>query len=896
MRKLIETSLPLEAVSRASRADKNRKTGTVRNLHKWFAPMPAPAWRALLVAALLDDPQDEEQRKRLLAEISALLPADGSAPPQSAVSAIQKSLATNHDNQRVVVLDPFVGGGSTLIEAQRLDLDTVGCDINPVPALIARFLTELVPALSDLEPLIAELDGVPFDPITAFEADVALLADEIRSKTLHRIGDLYPPLGDATPFAWLWCHDIPCPNPACGRRIPLHASNRLSTMRGEEAYLAHEVTDVGIEFRIVANEVDASRPTKVPGRRGQFLCPACETGIDDEAIKKRSDELRVRPMAIACQTSNRRVYFGSLDYERSFCDQLSPPDIDETELPVAGLGLRVQAYGFRSYEDLFLPRQQRMLLTFAEVVREAADRLLTTHPDDARARALAAFFGLCIGKMAHVSSKQATWRTRNGPPKAEAAFGQSVLPMVWDFAEVNPFGGSVGDWLQIVKTALRALRALPRTRAGGCVLVGDARRVDFPLRPNDAVLVATDPPYFDAIGYADLSDYFYIWHRRALREIWPDLYATAAAPRDGELIADPDRHHGDMREATTYFIRGFTETFRRLASISSPDLPILVVYAHQQRERSYGEFGSTGWEAMLQSVVNAGLMLTASWPVHCTSETRLRGQDSNALASYVVLACRPRSQEFGAVTRRGFIAALNEELPTALRKLQQGAIAPVDLSQAAIGPGMAVFTRYSNVVEADGSIMSVRTALALINQVLDEVLSEQEGDFDSDTRFCVKWFTQFGWEESSSGNADSLARSTNTAVEGLVRGGVFWARAGRARLLTIDELSEPWDPITDTRISVWELVLRLVKALNEQGADEAARLMHLASRRVDLDTANELAHLLFKTCEKKGWAEGALLFNGLGTSWLDLTSVARGAGSLSRAAQGALDFETDDEE
>jgi putative DNA methylase len=274
----------------------------------------------------------------------------------------------------------------------------------------------------------------------------------------------------------------------------------------------------------------------------------------------------------------------------------------------------------------------------------------------------------------------------------------------------------------------------------------------------------------------------------------------------------------------------------------------------------------------------------------------MRDIGSNALASSVVLACRPREVSAEATTRRAFLAALKEELPKALKELQQGSIAPVDLAQAAVGPGMAVFSRYAKVVEPDGSDMTVRTALSLINQALDDVLTEQEGDFDADTRFCVKWFTQYGWDEAPSGTADTLSRATNTSVGGLERGGVFRARAGKARLLRPDELSADWDPASDERVSVWEVVIRLAKALNETGAEAAAPIMARAGQRIDLDAAKELAYLLYSICDKRGWTQSALLFNGLGTSWSDLSAAARTGGALTPPpAQGELDFDAIEE-
>ncbi len=897
-RKLIEVALPLEAINAASRADKNRKTGTIRNLHKWFAPMPGPAWRALLLASLIDDPGDPDARRQLMSDLVQMLPANGSLPLVDAEKLSTRLIRQSGiDPAEVLIFDPFVGGGSTLVEAQRLGLSTIGSDLNPVPALISRFLTCLLPAIDVTRPQLGDGSQIMIDdPSAAFVADAQVLANEIRDRVFAKIGHFYPTVDGRTVIAWLWAHSIPCRNPACAVVVPLHGSNVLLKRKGAQAWLANQVLGDRVVFRVVEKSSLASLPTKTAGQRASFRCPKCDTVVDDRYIKAHVSALAIQPMALVTAKGSDRNYFGSADGEDSFCANLGVPAVDSLPLPDSGLGLRIQAYGFKNYNDLFTNRQQHALLAFSTVVSEICEELPRRISSKKYADALSAFLGLCVGKLAHIASKQATWRidSRNGSSKAEAAFGQSVLPMVWDFAETNPFGGSVGDWSQVVETALRAVSFVPRSGATGRVELADARGSVSGVDSNKRVLIATDPPYFDAIGYADLSDFFYLWHRLALRSIFPDLYETAAVPRSAELVSDPGRHQGSAEAATKFFIDGFSQTFDALIDRADVEFPMLVVYAHQQKDRSYGEYGSTGWEAMLQAAINAGLRITASWPVHCTSETRRRGQGSNALASYIVLACRRRADSAGVTSRRGFITELRADLPRALRELQQGSVAPVDMAQAAIGPGMAVFTGYSRVVEVDGSDMSVRTALALINQVLDETLSEQEGDFDSDTRFCVKWFSQFAWDEADSGTADVLARATNTSIEGLQRGGVFRAVAGKARLLGPDDLSDSWDPLTDVRTSVWEASLRLAKAVSERGSVEAAELMVAAGQRVDLEVVKELAYLLYNISERKGWTSAALLFNGLGTSWIDLDAAARASAKKPKLVAGMLKFDEDE--
>lgn len=457
--------------------------------------------------------------------------------------------------------------------------------------------------------------------------------------------------------------------------------------------------------------------------------------------------------------------------------------------------------------------------------------------------------------------------------------------MTWDFAEGNPFSQSSGNFVDNIGFVAKVVDRLPASKSAV------VRQANAEMAIESSGVVSTDPPYYDNIGYADLADFFYVWLRRSLGSIYPDVTGTMLTPKTEELVATPYRFGGSKAKAEEHFERGFVRAFTRIREKQADGIPITVFYAFKQAESDDAGTASTGWETMLNGLIEAGLMVTATWPMRTELGNRMLGSGTNALASSIVLACRPRPDGAEATTRRGFIAALKGSLPGALRELRQGSVAPVDLAQAAIGPGMAVFTRFSRVVEADGGQMSVRTALALINQVLDETLSEQEGDFDTDTRFCVAWFGEFGWEQGAFGRADDLARAKNTSVAGLQRGGGFRAVAGKAHLVRPAELAAGWDPLTDVRTSVWEVTLHLAKALTERGGESAAALMSAAGQRVDLDACKELAYLLFTVCERKGWTASALLFNGLGTSWNDLDSAARAAVGKPPTSQGALTFD-----
>jgi putative DNA methylase len=458
-----------------------------------------------------------------------------------------------------------------------------------------------------------------------------------------------------------------------------------------------------------------------------------------------------------------------------------------------------------------------------------------------------------------------------------ATFGRQAIPMVWDFAETNPFAGAGGDIYGSVESVCEVLDKWTEGPLG-IVSQTDARKA---IAAQGHPVLSTDPPYYDNIGYADLSDFFYVWLRRTIGTRHPQLFATVLTPKSQELVASPYRHDGNQEEAQRFFEEGLGEAFALMRSVHNPDLPLTIFYAFKQAETddSYGEgeddqaIASTGWETMLEGVISAGFMINGTWPIRTEQPKGLRAYNQNSLASSIVLACRPRSAEASLSTRKQFITALRQELPQALKNLQHGNIAPVDLAQAAIGPGMAVFTRFSKVIEADGTPMSVRTALGLINQTLDETLTEQEGEFDAGTRWALAWFEQYGIGEGQFGVAETLSKAKDTSIQGLVEAGILHARGGKVRLLKRDELADDWDPTADGRLTVWETVQHLIRTLETHGEEAAAGLMTRLGGLAE--TARELAYRLYTICERNKWADEALAYNGLVIAWPELTKLAQ---------------------
>jgi putative DNA methylase len=908
-RKLIEVALPLEAINRESARENYIYRGNPSSLHKWWAQRPLAAARAVLFAQLVDDPsaRPEEfptheaqdiERKRLFALIERLVVWENSTDEKLLAQAHAEILKST-DGNPPPILDPFAGGGSIPLEAQRLGLEAHASDLNPVAVLINKAMIEIPPKYAGRPPVFpGAADGAVqhWPRATGLAEDVRRYGAWMREQAQHRIGHLYPqtnlPGGSpANVIAWIWARTVTCPNPACGIAMPLARSFWLSKKKDRPTWLEPVIEPSGVRFEIKGGKGGPSIDGTV-GRTGA-TCVACGTPVDLKYIRSegRAHRMGEQLMAVVAEGQRQRVYLPATDEQVAASRQGSPVEVPETDLPEQALGFRVQAYGMTHHRDLFSHRQLVALTTISDLVEVARDRVAadakesgqTPDESESYANAVALYLGFVLSKTADYNCSLAVWYAKEDRPKN--LFARQAIPMVWDYPELNPLGTIGGTWSGSVAVVVGAMTGLVATRPG-FVSQADASQ----LRIDGPVVVSTDPPYYDNIGYADLSDFFYVWLRRSLGVIYAEVTGTMLTPKAEELIANPFLHGGKAR-AEKHFERGFVRTFTRIREMQAPGIPITMFYAFKQAESDDAGTASTGWETMLQGLIEAGLSVTATWPVRTERVGRARDIGSNALASSIVLACRPRPEAAEATTRRGFITALKDQLPRALRELQQGSVAPVDLAQAAIGPGMAVFTRYSRVVEADGAEMTVRTALALINQVLDETLSEQEGDFDSDTRFCVKWFGQYAWDETDSGTADVLARATNTSIEGLQRGGVFRAVAGKARLLGPEDLPDSWDPLTDVRTSVWEVTVHLAKAVTERGSQVASALMGAAGQRVDLDAVKELAYLLYNICERKGWTTSALLFNGLGTSWSDLESTARSTVGRPTAVADTFSFD-----
>jgi putative DNA methylase len=855
-------------------------------------------------------------RNQLHALIEKLVLWENTNSPDVLAEAHKEILDSTGGNPPTV-LDPFAGGGTIPLEAQRLGLETRASDLNPVAVLINKALIEIPPNFRRKKPVtpgLADSQVRIWNNAEGLAADVRAYGQWVREEAEKRIGSLYPQArladgSEGTSIAWIWARTVACPNPRCRIQMPLVRSWWLGKMAGKKAYVTAQVREGRVHFEIQLEPQGGGDAEGTVGRTGA-TCVSCGSAVELKYIRAegRAGRMGARLMAIVAEGSRQRIYLSPTP-EHEAAAQIDPPaDVPDGELPTNPRDFKTPNYGMTRFSDLFTPRQLTALITLSGLVKEAREKVFAdavAASDDvgerladggngaaAYADAVATYLGLAVSTLTDDHSTIVTWRPQNGNGSTRSTFARQAIPMTWDYAEANPFAArTAGDLKLIVDGIANVLELVPQGPPG-CATQLDALTV-----PYNGALLATDPPYYNNIGYSDLSDFFYVWLRPTLGDVWPHLFSTTLVPKADELVANPYRHNGD-EGARTFFQDGFATVFARARQDASADFPVTVFYAFKQSESNSDGPTSSGWETLLEGIVRSGWMVTGTWPIRSEKTGRMLSVGTNALASSVVLALRPRSEAAVVIDRRGFIAALHAELPTRLRELQHGAIAPVDLPQAAIGPGMAVFTRYAKVIESDGSAMGVRSALARINEVLDEVLSEQEGDFDATTRFAISWYRQHGYDAGVFGAADSMARARNTSVSAMERAGILTGRAGKVALLSPSTLPGSYDPVADFEISTWEVLHHLIRVLESDGVAAAGEfLAHVSSRAdggIDPALIKELAFLLFSVADTKKWAKDAIAFNNVATSWGDLIDASRSGEPP--AADLTLDFTTEDEE
>ncbi len=947
-KKLIEVALPLDDINTACAREKSIRHGHPSTLHLWWARRPLAAARAVIFAQMVNDPGFERhlgrgvnkekaqiERDRLFGIIRKLVlweNTNNEAVMSEAREEIRKSwretceLNRNHPQAAELFNpeklpafhDPFAGGGAIPLEAQRLGLESYASDLNPVAVLINKAMIEIPPRFSGRAPVgpIPESEkqakiAQDWKGANGLAEDVRRYGAWMREEAFKRVGHLYPKVklpmenggSDATVIAWLWARTVKSPNPAYSHvDVPLVSTYVLSSKVSNESYITPVIEGDSYRFEVRRGKPPESNKegTKAAGRGSNFYCLISGTPISGDYIKAEGKAKRMgaRLLAIVAEGFRGRVYLAPTAEAETIAKQLHAEWKPNGEVPARLTGGTCVPYGLTDWGDLFTQRQLVTLTTFSDLMKETRkkareDAIRFGMADDgvylksggmgatAYAEAISVYMSFALSRSVDRGSTICSW---DNSPKMEAlrnTFARQSIQMTWDFAEGNPFSTSSGNWMNNIEWAAKSIALLPALNRGE-VSQQDAQRQDV----SKNKLVSTDPPYYDNIAYADLSDFFYVWLRRALRDVYPELFATMAVPKAEELVATLYRH-GSKQKAEAFFLDGMTAAMHRLADQVHPAFPTTIYYAFKQSDTTDVGTGNTGWETFLEAVLRAGFAINGTWPMRTELSNRMIGSGTNALASSIVLVCRQRSSDAPAVSRREFLRELKDELRDAVEVMIGGAegispVAPVDLAQCVIGPGMAIFSKYSAVLEADGSPMTVHSALMVINKML----TEGADDFDADTQFCLSWFDEYSWAAGEFGQADVLARAKGTSVDGVRDAGVVEAGSGKVRLLKPTEYPADWNPETDNRTPVWEALHQMIRALQSQGESAAGALLARMPERAE--PIRNLAYRLYTLCERKGWTDEARGYNELITSWLGIEAASREAGHV--GAQVKLDI------
>lgn len=896
-KKLIEVALPLDEINEASSKEKSVRHGHPSTIHPWWASRSLAASRAILFAQLVNDPGGERgwykgktkedanrERERLFNIMRELVKWENTTNQKvidEARAEIQKSWKETCElngldpETPLQFWDPFNGRGFLPLEAQRLGLITNSSDLNPVAVMIGKSLIEIPKKFYCSKPIgpitIAESDVKHnWEGATGLGEDIRRFGARLNELAYGKLHSLYPDIeipsshggGRATVLAWLWARTVPSPNPAANNiEIPLVSSFVISDVSGREAWVEPILNNKGYSFKVHQGKIPPGALRSTKSGKGAFNCLITGSPIALNYIKEMgmSGKMGKRLMAILVEKDNQRFFLSPDEAHEalalSFKYDWGPTEKLSTHPQYMG----PPRYGLTTFADLFTERQLATLDTFCSLLEDIEKEIVLSGGSQDYAKAVCTYLGLCIGKCVDYWSTLTRWMPRG---TVGNVFATHALPMIWDFPEANPFSNFHCSWLKSVEWMAKVVERSYKDIPIGTVIHSDARHVDY-----SNMVVSTDPPYYDNVPYSDISDYFYIWLRRGLRKFYPDLFASIQTPKLDEIVADVQRWGGRANE---YFMSGMSEVMQKISSQGSPYFPVTIYYAFKQSESNEISAVSRGWQAFLEAVISSGFQITGTWPVRTERKARNRARDSNALASSIVLVCRRRSEDAGIISYREFIRELKEELPEAIN-LMIGSnndlkpIDPVDLDQAAIGPGIAVYSKYNAVLEADGSKLSVGKALSLVNKVIDESFSEVSSDYDANSRFCIRWFEEYGWNAGIFGEADVIARAKGTTVGGLSQSGIIRAGHGKVQLLKWGEYDQDWVPELNNETPVWEALHHMVHSIQKNGEQATGILLAGMPERSEL--IRQLAYRLYRLCERKGWADDARHYNELIASW-----------------------------
>lgn len=901
-KKLIESALPLREINEASAKEKSIRHEHPSTLHLWWARRPLATARAVLWSSLIDDPSEhpekfptpdsqDKERNKLFDIIKKFVQWENFYDPEI-LNEARKELGDNLPE----FLDPFSGGGSIPLEAQRLGLTVHAHDLNPVAVLINKSMLEIPPRFADCPAVNPDsqknLFGKSFGSGTqGLSDDVNFYGQRLKSLAFDKIGSLYPqimtPEGQANIIAWIWARTVKCPNPACNCEMPLVNSFVLSSKAGHEAFIDPEIKDGEIFYHVKQGRVKDEGTVNRSGAK----CICCGSLVNFDYIREegKSHRIGTRLIAIIAEGNKGRIYLSPTQEHEQLANVPEPENCPDSNLPEHALGFRVQLYGFSKHKDLFTNRQLTMLTTFSELLDDIQDEVKrdainsNMHDDNialkdggrgahAYSEAVRVYLAFVIDKLADYNSTVCTW---NSPgEKMRNTFTRQAIPMTWDIAESNPFCNSSGSFDNMLEWVTENISRFPAN------IESEAKQFDAVKDCNlRNVMISTDPPYYDNIGYADLSDYFYIWLRKNLRKVYPDLFAVMTTPKNEELIATPYRHD-NKDEAKNFFESGMLEACKKIYLYASDDYPVTIYYAYKQKD---SDSPSSGWETMLSAIINAGFVITGTWPMRTELMNRSVAMNSNALASSIVLVCRKRPENAHSISRREFMRELHKELESALKTLQASSIAPVDMTQSAIGPGMAVYSRYSSVLESDGKAITIREALQIINDERDKILHPDNINLDAESKFCIELYTMKGFDTISYGEADTLSRAKNVTVDSLVKKGVLFASGGKVHLTDREKLPSN----ADLNIT-WALTQKLTHAMSTGGNEECANIIkNLGSA----ERAKDLAYRLYNIAEHRKWNQESYAYNALVSSWPEIVKKAAKLNEKSPFVQKEINFQ-----
>ena len=911
-KKLIEVALPLEEINDACIEEKSvPRRGHPATSHIWWARRPLAAARAVIFSSLIDDPgnylpeKDAKKERKKLMKLVADLSKWGNRHDKKLWEKINFEI-NKSCTKKPILLDPFSGGGTIPLEGTRLGLTSYGIDLNPIATLLGKGLIEICQRFKINQPINKNNKGrlnSNWSVHNAIAEDIRYYGDKIFTEAKKKIGNffLHGANGEEI-IGWFWCKSIQCSNPACRKNTDL-VKNYIISSKKDGIFFKPLINKNSIEYE-VKKGIPSLKSTKV-SRGANFKCLYCGELLNEKYVKQQSIKKKInwKLMGLVCKNKGGKVYYPAKDEDKQLALKAIPKWVPEEEMnPHTSTLVSGRGYGIKYWKELFINRQLLALTTIADIIgkiteqiEKDAESIIKTSENKslseggfgpkAYAEAITTYLTFSFDKLTDWYTVNCNWI-----PRIEGVghtFSKQAIPISWDFIEINPFSTSVGNFLNHVSWVSKVIEDLPEKPQGKVINMDSSSSLNF---GNENFLISTDPPYYDNISYADLSDFFYIWMRKILKNIWPNIFSTLMVPKMKEIVAESYRFNNDKKLAEKHFQESIEKVLININKKVNPIFPVSIYYAYKQKVEVKDLSGdlkiySSGWDTMLTALMNSGFQIIRTWPMRTERSARSTSIGTNALASSIVIVCRPRPESATLSTRREFVKELKKELPSALKYLQEAGIAPVDMAQSAIGPGMAVFSKYSKVLEADGTLMSVRTALQIINQELDSFFTEQESDMDKETRFCIAWYEQFGWKEGPFGDANTLSTAKGTAVNALETAGCISAKAGKVRLLKRSELDEDWDPTTDKKLTVWECVQHLIKKLDE-GEAEAAKILKKIGGLAE--SVKELTYRLYSMCEKKGWAEDGLSYNSLISSWQSVIDKAQFAEQVSEETKKNL--------